>query len=173
MANESKTEQMVPLGPLFKFCSADGAAAILDDSQIFVTSSLDLNDPFEMRPGWTAEHEHRQNQNQQMRTKLTTGMPVFAAMAEGPPAYLGQMPPLSAQPVMDIESQRGIADGLNQRAFEVLHRHFRVLSLVSKLFPVNGDEGGLPKDGESGEEATLMWSHYADQFQGVCLALDP
>ena len=158
--------------PLFKFCSAEGAAAIVKHEQIFVTSPLDLNDPFEMRPGWTNEHESRQNLNEQMRVVLTTGMPVFAARTEGP-VYIGQMPALPVQPAIDVESQRGIADHLNQQAFEALHQHFRVLSLVSKLFSHAVEEKGLPDDAESGEEATLMWSHYADQFQGICLILDP
>jgi hypothetical protein len=72
-----------------------------------------------------------------------------------------------------VEAQRGIADHLNQQTFEALHRHFRVLSLVADLFPTVGDGGVLPDDAESGEDATLMWSHYADQFQGVCLVLNP
>jgi DUF2971 family protein len=44
--------------------------------------------------------------------------------------------------------------------------------LVSELFSSTGTDE-LPKDGESGEEATLMWAHYADQFQGVCIVVDP
>jgi hypothetical protein len=172
MADDLRTEVTSPRGPLFKFCSADSAVAILEHGQIFITSPLDLNDPFEMRPGWTEEHEARQHLNEQMQSELTAGMPVFAAMADGSPLPIGSMPRLEVRSPMEVESQRGIADGLNQKAFEILHRHFRVLSLVSELFSsTGGDE--LPKDGESGEEATLMWAHYADQFQGICIALDP
>jgi hypothetical protein len=172
VADAPKIEVTSRPRPLFKFCSAEGAAAILEHNQIFVTSPLDLNDPFEMRPGWTDEHASRQNLNEEMRTALTTGMPVFSARTEGP-VYIGQMPRLEVQPPIDVESQRGIADGLNERAFEILHQHFRVLSLVPELFLCSEPGDVLPADGESGEEATLMWSHYADQFQGVCLALDP
>ena len=134
--------------PLFKFCSADSAKGILENNCVFVTSPLDLNDPFEMRPAWTADHEHRRYLNEQKRDKL---------MALAP--HETQMP-------MDVKSQRGIADGLLGPAFEILHERFRVLSLVGGLFALAGN------DGESDEQSTLMWSHYADQFQGVCLALD-
>jgi hypothetical protein len=92
--------------PLFKFCSADGAAAILAGGQIFVTSPLDLNDPFEMRPGWTTEHEARQYQNELKRSELTAGMPMFAATKDGP-VYIGPMRPLGVQEAIDVESQRG------------------------------------------------------------------
>jgi Protein of unknown function (DUF2971) len=172
VANVPKVEVTSQPKLLFKFCSAECAAAILEHNQIFITSPLDLNDPFEMRPGWTDEHASRQNLNEQMRTALTTGMPVFSARTEGP-VHIGQMPQLEVQPPMNVESQRGIADGLNEQVFEILHQHFRVLSLVSELFLSSEPGDVLPADGESGEEATLMWSHYADQFQGVCLALDP
>ena len=157
--------------PLFKFCSAAGAASILTRGEIFITSPLDLNDPFEMRPGWTAEHEERRHLNEQRRSTLTAGMPMFAAMADGPPVYMGPTPQEQPQPAMDVESQRGISDGLNQRAFKILHERFRVLSLVSGLFDLV--DSALPDDAELAEEATLMWSHYADQFQGVCLVLNP
>jgi len=50
--------------------------------------------------------------------------------------------------------------------FGFLHSKFRILSLVDNLFDIENGEG------ESDVPATLMWSHYADQFQGVCLVLD-
>ena len=54
----------------------------------------------------------------------------------------------------------------NTEPFRVLHSQFRVLSLVDNLFDFA--KGG----GESDVHSILMWSHYAEQFQGVCLALD-
>src|SRR6266496_1138980 len=74
------------------------------------------------------------------------------------------MPP---SPQTDVEFQRGIADTHNKKVFSILHDRFRVLSLVGSLFDLDA------KEGESDEQVTLMWSHYADQFQGICLALDP
>lgn len=61
---------------LFKFCSAPGA--ILRGNSIFVTKSLDLNDPFEMRPGWdqrTNEHSQRQFHDREVRSRLIRGSP--------------------------------------------------------------------------------------------------
>lgn len=82
-------------------------------------------------------------------------------------ANVGTMPPIPPQPQVNVENQRGIADMHNEGVFSILHQEFRLLCLVGSLFDldVNG--------GESDEHATLMWSHYADQFQGICLALDP
>jgi len=93
-------------------------------------------------------------------------------MEEGP-VLAGRLGKVPAQPPIEVEAQRGIADQLNQQVFETLHRNFRVLSLVSGLFVGAGEDKDLPNDAESTEEATLMWSHYADQFQGVCLILNP
>jgi hypothetical protein len=54
---------------LFKFCSGAGAISILKGNSIFITSPLDLNDPFEMRPGWTDEHQNRHFQDEQLRSQ--------------------------------------------------------------------------------------------------------
>jgi hypothetical protein len=133
---------------------------------MFVTSPLDLNDPFEMRPAWSEEHEKRFFQDQQMRSDLTAGLPMMAAVAGGELRPAGVMPHISPQQPSSVESQRETSDGHNAGPFRVLHSQFRVLSLVGGLFDLAMEEG------ESDVDATLMWSHYADQFQGICLALD-
>jgi hypothetical protein len=131
----------------FKFCSGDGAAAILGTNSIFVTSPLDLNDPFEMRPAWTDDHVKRAKQDEELRSQLTG------------------FPSLSSHPDTSVETHRGLADMNNALIFRELHRRFRVLSLVRGLFDFSDQSK------ESDEQSGLMWSHYADQYQGVCLAL--
>jgi hypothetical protein len=118
-----------------------------------------------MRPAWTDDHEQRHFQDEQMRSNSTAGMPLLVATKEGLKPG-GRMPYLTPQSPTPVESQRGTADMHNSKVFRVLHAEFRVLSLVSDLFNL-ANEGG-----ESDVHATLMWSHYADQFQGICLALD-
>jgi hypothetical protein len=76
------------------------------------------------------------------------------------------MPAIEPTPPQDIESQRGVADLYNQKSFSRLHDQYRVLSFVASLFDIG------TRDGESAVEDTLMWAHYADQFQGLCLAID-
>ena len=126
-----------------------------------------MNDPFEMRPAWTNAHQARFQQDEQRRSEMTRGVPVMVATEGGKLVPGGTMPYIPPPPQTDVESQRGIADMHNEMVFSRLHGEFRVLSLVSSLFQL-GTQGG-----ESDEQATLMWSHYADQFQGMCLALDP
>src|SRR5260370_3554696 len=119
---------------LFKFCSGEGARAILKGNTIFVTSLLDLNDPFEMRPAWTDAHENRFVQDQQMRSNLSAGMPVMGAFAGGKLRQIGTMPYIPPERPLPVESQRGISDLHNSKVFEVLHSQYRVLSLVGDLF---------------------------------------
>jgi DUF2971 family protein len=152
---------------LFKFCTGPGGIAILEGNAMFITSALDFNDPFEMRPAWTDAHQARYRKNEERRNKLMFGAPLFVALKGGKMARAGTMPPIPLEPQVDVGSQRGIADMHNERVFLILHKELRVLCLVSQLFDLGA--GG----GESNEQATLMWSHYADQFQGICLALDP
>lgn len=148
---------------LFKFCSASGACAILSENSIFVTSPLDFNDPFEMRPGWTDEHSRRQFRDREVRRRLTQGSSLFIATKAGlvNGGSLPAIPPEATLP--GVDSQFGIADMHNRGVFSDMHRSFRVLCLVS----------GILDQARSEPDDTLMWAHYADQFQGVCLALDP
>ena len=150
---------------LFKFCSSAGAISILKGNSIFITSPLDLNDPFEMRPGWTDEHQKRHFQDEQLGRQMTAGMPLHVATSDGLKP-VGTMPYFPPQELGPVESHRGISDQHNSSVFNFLHSKFRVLSLVADLFDIAKHEG------ESDIQATLMWSHYADQFQGICLAVD-
>lgn len=152
---------------LFKFCTASGAIKILEGNSIFITSPLDLNDPFEMRPAWTDEHEARRHDNEQLRSVLTQRIPLYVVTQGDKVVPTGIMPGVPLNPKLDVEGMRGISDHLNEGVFSLLQNHFRVLSLAGSLFDLN-DQGG-----ESDEQATLMWSHYAEQFQGICLAVDP
>lgn len=154
----NKTEKTL----LFKFCSAAGAAAILRGQTVFVTSPLDFNDPFEMRPGWTNEHSQRQVRDREVRNQIVQGTPLFVATKAG--LVKGGSLPASPPDAMlsRVDSQFGIADMHNRGVFSEMHRSFRVLCLVS----------GILDDERAESDDTLMWAHYADQFQGVCLALD-
>ena len=140
---------MTDTHPLCKFCTADGAAKILEFNSIFITSPLDLNDPFEMRPAWTNTHELEQHEERQIRNELTGGL-------------YG-----SVEPPVPVENQIGIADHYNHQAFEDLHTRFRVLSLLPSIVTAGASHT------ESKPEDVLMWSHYGDHNQGVCLILDP
>lgn len=152
---------------LFKFCSAASGAAILRHNSVFVTSPLDLNDPFEMRPAWTTEHEERHRQDRELRNNLIDGLPMFIAMKGDNLTYSGPTPRPKSHPPMEVTRQRGIADLHNERVFRELHAGYRVLSFATGVLDLAHD------DFDAAEEATLMWAHYADQFQGVCLAVDP
>ena len=118
-----------------------------------------------MRPGWTDEHQKRHFQDEQSRARMTVGMPLHIATKDGL-KEVGTMPYFPPQQLGSVESHRGISDRHNESVFNFLHSKFRILSLVEGLFDI------AKREGESDVSATLMWSHYADQFQGVCLALD-
>lgn len=152
--------------PLFKFASAESAAKILEGNKVFVTSPLDLNDPFEMRPAWTDAHEQCRFEDQATMASLTANWPVFVPTTNGELECIGLNNP-SVQPPISVENQFGIADHNNQMVFEQFHKSFRILSFVADLFDLNASFA------ESKDEDTLMWSHYADKFQGVCLCIDP
>lgn len=150
----------------FKFCSAQGALAILKGESMFVTSALDFNDPFEMRPSWTDAHAQRFFEDQSIRSRLTEGLPVQAVISDNETAPAGNLPYLPPQKPTPVDRQSGIADHHNAEVFREVHTRFRILSLVSGLCDITQTHP------ESDSTATLMWSHYADQFQGVCLAVD-
>ena len=150
---------------LSKFCTAQGAAKILTGNSIFITSPLDLNDPFEMRPAWTNEHEENQFRERQIRSALYTGKPLLACTEQGL-VPIGTTPQLAVEPPIPPNDQIGLSDDYNQRVFEVLHRRFRVLSLVPSVVDI------LQNLTISKPDETLMWSHYGDQHQGICLILD-
>lgn len=151
---------------VFKFCTAAGGAAILRSRSLFITSPLDLNDPFEMRPAWTDAHEKRHLEDQETRNAMMAGKPLIAAMEGGKPQRIGTMPKLAEQPVTPVEHHRGIADMHNEKVFRLLHQRYRILSFSTDIIAL--DESYA----DSNEKTTLLWSHYADSFQGVCLAFD-
>jgi hypothetical protein len=148
-----------------KFCTAQGAAKILSGNSIFITSPLDLNDPFEMRPAWRKEHEENQFKERLIRKELTSGVPLFACTENGL-APIGTMPALAVKPPIPPNDQIGLSDNYNLRVFEVLQRYFRVLSLVPLVVDISQNLTISEPD------ETLMWSHYGDQHQGICLILD-
>lgn len=133
--------------PLCKFGTADGAAKVLEFNTVFITSPLDLNDPFEMRPAWTNSHELEQFEERQIREQLTGGM-------------------FRAEPPIPVENQIGLSDHYNERVFQDLHERFRVLSLLPSVVDVEKNHT------VSRPEDTLMWSHYGDHNQGICLVFD-
>lgn len=127
---------------------------------------MDLNDPFEMRPAWTDAHEKRRHEDEARKNEMLEGIPVLAAMKDGTAPCIGTMPKRTQKPVTSVESHRGIADGLNGHVFQLLHNHYRVLSFSTGILDLENSHA------ESDENTTLMWAHYADSFQGVCLAFD-
>ena len=151
---------------VFKFCTASGGAEILRNRSLFVTSPLDLNDPFEMRPAWTDAHAQRHHDDRELRNKMTAGMPLFAAMNDGTAQRIGTMPMHKEQPVVSVEHQLGIADMHNEQVFRLLHEHYRVLSFSTGILDLDKSHD------VSDESTTLTWAHYAESFQGVCLAFD-
>ena len=151
---------------VFKFCTAVGGIAILQNRSLFITSPLDLNDPFEMRPAWTDEHAQRHHEDQVRRNNMMAGTPLLAPMQDGTVCRIGTMPLLEAQALGPVEHQLGIADMHNKRVFRLLHKHYRVLSFSTGILDIEKSHD------VSDEHSTLMWSHYAESFQGICLAFD-
>jgi len=54
----------------------------------------------------------------------------------------------------------------NGRVFCLLHEHYRILSFSTGILDLEKTHA------DSDEKTTLLWSHYADSFQGVCLVFD-
>jgi Protein of unknown function (DUF2971) len=138
--------------PLLKFCSAESAEKILAKECMFITSPLDLNDAFEMRPGWGEDHERQSEANESERLgylKSSGGLsPDCQPFTNGP-----------------LDQQVRIADGQNGSIFKELHSVYRVLSFVER-------QASLELLPQNPEHELLMWAHYADKFQGVCIELD-
>lgn len=154
------------MSTVFKFCSAMGGASILRNRSLFITSPLDLNDPFEMRPAWTDAHEQRHREDRELRNRAMVGSPIFVATESGL-RPMGRMHRLEEPPTMLVDSHRGISDTHNGEVFRLIHERFRVLSFATGILEIG------PSHVESTEDSTLLWSHYADSFQGICLAFDP
>lgn len=141
---------------------------ILKYNSMFITSPLDLNDPFEMRPAWTNDHEARFRANQLRLDDLKAGSPILVCTEQGVVDSGQVFQPPVPDPLMDVEHQLGIADGHNGQVFEHMHAKYRILSLVADLMPTSSQV-----EEQRSEKSTLLWAHYADQFQGVCIAVDP
>lgn len=154
--------------PLYKFSPAEGAMNILRHNSMFITSPLDLNDPFEMRPAWTNAHEQRFQANQRRRDEMMAGSPILVCTHEGLVDSGEVLQPSQPETPIDVDHQRGISDGHNGRVFAHMHAKYRVLSLVAGLMPATDQVADTRY-----EKSTLMWAHYADMFQGVCIAVDP
>ena len=151
---------------LFKFGRASGIASILETESIFITSPLDLNDPFEMRPAWTNIDETYARESRNALVRAAKGAPLFMDTGDGV-QQVGSFPTLEDEPEVDVDNQYGVADMHLSRIFSFLHKRLRILSWVSGLFDVDEDSSF------SDDKATLMWAHYADSFQGACIAVDP
>ena len=152
--------------PFCKFSRAEGAQKILDFNSVFITSPMDMNDPFEMRPQWTQEHQDHQRDFRNWLNKMSAGMPLMICTTEGLKSG-GVMPDLGEEPKLDVEKMWGFADDYNRAVMEFLHQRFRILSLVRHVIDVERDYYN------SHREDLLMWAHYADMFQGVAILLDP
>lgn len=150
----------------FKFSNAEGVKAILDHKSIFVTSPLDLNDPFEMRPAWTQEHEDRYRDHQNHRNRMMEGLPIIPATNDGQIHTIGHMPAQPELETVSVDNQYGTADIHNEQIFRVMFENFRVLSFATHVCDITLTHT------ESAPELTLMWSHYADMFQGACVVFD-
>ncbi len=98
---------------------------------------------------------------------MMSGMPIVAAMESGELVPIGHMPKLEEPNIGPVDTHRGLADQHNQRVFEVLHEKYRVSSFSLDIADLDAPSP------ESKEEITLMWAHYSDSFQGICLAFDP
>jgi hypothetical protein len=149
---------------LFKFCTSEGGAKILANRSIFITSPLDLNDPFEMRPAWTDAHSKRHQEDQATRNQMVEGMPLLIATEDGfTPA--GTMLRMNEPEIGPVDNQLGIADMHNQGVFREMHNRYRVLCFSTGILDTNRSHDVSDKD-------ILMWAHYADSFHGVCIGID-
>lgn len=153
------------MATVFKFCSAASGAFILRNQSLYITGPLDLNDPFEMRPAWTDAHVKHHLEDREFKNAMMAGAPIFLATESGMKP-MGRMDRMEEQPIMPVDSHRGIADIHNGKVFRLLHERFRVLSFATGILEIGESHA------ESKEDSTLLWSHYADSFQGVCLAFD-
>lgn len=152
--------------PYCKFSRAEGAQKILDHNSIFITSPMDMNDPFEMRPQWTQEHQDHETEFRNRRNKMSAGMPIMICTTEGLKPG-GFMPDLEQEPKRSVEEMWGFTDTHNRAVMEFLHQRFRILSLVRHVLNVEKDHYN------SRTEDILLWAHYADMFQGVAILFDP
>ena len=163
----------IPQFPLSKFGTVFSAREMLRTNTVFISSLLDLNDSFEMRPKWTQEHESRNHEYRVARDRAIAGFPVFAEMTPGEFTLQGPQPPPAADhdnkfnPKMNVDDQYGIAEGYNYSVAEYIHDIYRVLSLVEKVI----DTTQILQRSHWGD--VLMWSHYGDMFQGAAVLLDP
>lgn len=132
---------------------------------MFITSPLDLNDPFEMRPAWTDAHSKRHQEDQEQRNKMVAGSPMLVATKDGLKPS-GITPRLKEPEMVPVDNQLGIADMHNKGVFRELHRRYRILCFSSGILDTRRSHNVSDKD-------ILMWAHYAESFQGVCIGVDP
>lgn len=152
--------------PFCKFSRAEGAQKILAFNSMFITSPMDMNDPFEMRPAWTQEHQDHQQEIRNWLRTMSAGVPLMICTQEGLVPG-GTMPDLGEEPKWEVNKMWGFADDYNRSVMKFLHRRFRILSLVRHVVDLEHDYHN------SRAEDMLMWAHYADMYQGVAILLDP
>jgi hypothetical protein len=146
---------------------------MLQDNCVFISSPLDLNDSFEMRPKWTQELQDKRTEEMRAREKLMGGMTFHVLTDTGIQKNAGVFPHPTEEsldlfaPKMKVEDQYGIAEGYNYSVAEYIHDTYRVLSLVENVIDTTA------KYQRSHWGDVLMWSHYGDMFQGAAVLLDP
>src|SRR5678815_3061261 len=103
--------------PFCKFSSAESAQKILDFNSVFITSPMDINDPFEMRPQWTQEHQDHQSDFRNWLNRISAGMPLMICTTEGLKPG-GVVPYRGEEPKRKVEDMWGFADEYNRTVME-------------------------------------------------------
>jgi len=127
---------------------------------------MDMNDPFEMRPSWTQEHQDHHTAFRNRLNALSAGMPLLISTKEEL-KHDGVTPRLERVPKMKVGDMWGFADNYNRAVMKFLHERFRILSFVRHVLDNQKDYQNSPP------EDMLMWAHYADMYQGVAILIDP
>ncbi len=154
----------------YKFSSGQSAKEILAQESLFVTSPLELNDPYESRFSWTDDHAEAAREDQKFREELFNYCEEAFYYDQDKESFekVG-FKGFPDRPKVEIPAEMHfhISDLHNTRFLDILHARFRVLSFAGKLFEVDkkGILCGVP-------DSNLMWAHYADSFRGVCIGFD-
>ena len=163
----------IPQYPLCKFGTVDGAIKMLAHNCVFISSPMDLNDSFEMRPQWTQELQDDNHVFQAEKEHMLAEFPMIDATDPGnlkiinPKKAPRKAEPNEFNPKISVDQGYGLAESHNFSVAQYIHETYRVLSLVENVIDTTKS---LQR---SHEGDVLMWAHYGDQFQGAALLLDP